>query len=63
MWSPGILAAAAATVARVSLVLCGNDLQALGVYEAARQARLRIPHDLAWSASTTSPTADGAVHR
>jgi LacI family xylobiose transport system transcriptional regulator len=27
-------------------VLCGNDLQALGVYEAARQAGLRIPHDL-----------------
>ncbi|NUT53133.1 MAG: substrate-binding domain-containing protein, partial [Saccharothrix sp.] len=27
-------------------VLCGNDLQALGVYEAARQAGLRIPQDL-----------------
>ncbi|MEQ4304005.1 substrate-binding domain-containing protein [Plantactinospora sp. B6F1] len=27
-------------------VLCGNDLQALGVYEAARQARIRIPEDL-----------------
>jgi LacI family transcriptional regulator, xylobiose transport system transcriptional regulator len=27
-------------------VLCGNDLQALGVYEAARQAGLRIPEDL-----------------
>jgi LacI family xylobiose transport system transcriptional regulator len=27
-------------------VLCGNDLQALGVYEAVRQAGLRIPHDL-----------------
>ncbi|MFJ6197345.1 LacI family DNA-binding transcriptional regulator [Micromonospora sp. NPDC092111] len=27
-------------------VLCGNDLQALGVYEAARQAGLRIPYDL-----------------
>ncbi|WP_117211588.1 LacI family DNA-binding transcriptional regulator [Allorhizocola rhizosphaerae] len=27
-------------------VLCGNDLQALGVYEAARQAGLRIPDDL-----------------
>jgi LacI family transcriptional regulator, xylobiose transport system transcriptional regulator len=27
-------------------VLCGNDLQALGVYEAARQAGLHIPRDL-----------------
>lgn len=27
-------------------VLCGNDLQAFGVYEAARQAGLRIPDDL-----------------
>ncbi|MCE6998617.1 substrate-binding domain-containing protein [Saccharothrix sp. S26] len=27
-------------------VLCGNDLQALGVYEAARQAGLRVPDDL-----------------
>jgi LacI family xylobiose transport system transcriptional regulator len=27
-------------------VLCGNDLQALGVYKAARQLGLRIPHDL-----------------
>jgi LacI family transcriptional regulator, xylobiose transport system transcriptional regulator len=27
-------------------VLCGNDLQALGVYEAARQAGRHIPHDL-----------------
>lgn len=27
-------------------VLCGNDLQALGVYEAARRLGLRIPEDL-----------------
>jgi LacI family xylobiose transport system transcriptional regulator len=27
-------------------VLCGNDLQAFGVFEAARQAGLRIPRDL-----------------
>jgi LacI family xylobiose transport system transcriptional regulator len=27
-------------------VLCGNDLQALGVFEAARQLGLRIPLDL-----------------
>lgn len=27
-------------------ILCGNDLQALGVYEAARRAGLRIPQDL-----------------
>jgi LacI family transcriptional regulator, xylobiose transport system transcriptional regulator len=27
-------------------IMCGNDLQALGVYEAARQAGLRIPQDL-----------------
>jgi LacI family xylobiose transport system transcriptional regulator len=27
-------------------VLCGDDLQALGVYEAARQAGVRIPQDL-----------------
>ncbi|MFC7481538.1 substrate-binding domain-containing protein [Luedemannella flava] len=27
-------------------IVCGNDLQALGVYEAARQAGLRIPRDL-----------------
>lgn len=32
--------------ARPTAVLCGNDLQALGVYEAARRAGLRIPHDL-----------------
>jgi LacI family transcriptional regulator, xylobiose transport system transcriptional regulator len=31
---------------RPTAVLCGNDLQALGVYEAARQAGLRIPHDV-----------------
>jgi LacI family transcriptional regulator, xylobiose transport system transcriptional regulator len=31
---------------RPTAVLCGDDLQALGVYEAARQAGLRIPHDL-----------------
>jgi LacI family xylobiose transport system transcriptional regulator len=29
-----------------SAIICGNDLQALGVYEAARRAGLRIPHDL-----------------
>ncbi|WP_367128791.1 LacI family DNA-binding transcriptional regulator [Saccharothrix sp. HUAS TT1] len=27
-------------------VLCGNDLQALGVYEAARQEGVRVPQDL-----------------
>jgi LacI family xylobiose transport system transcriptional regulator len=27
-------------------VVCGNDLQALGVYEAAREAGVRIPQDL-----------------
>jgi len=32
--------------ARPTAVLCGNDLQALGVYEAARRAGLRIPEDL-----------------
>ncbi len=31
---------------RPTAVLCGNDLQALGVYEAARQAGIRIPQDL-----------------
>jgi LacI family transcriptional regulator, xylobiose transport system transcriptional regulator len=31
---------------RPTAVLCGNDLQALGVYEAARQSGLRIPQDL-----------------
>ncbi|GAA5193649.1 LacI family DNA-binding transcriptional regulator [Rugosimonospora acidiphila] len=31
---------------RPTAVLCGNDLQALGVYEAARQAGVRIPQDL-----------------
>ena len=31
---------------RPTAVLCGNDLQALGVYEAVRQAGLRIPQDL-----------------
>jgi LacI family xylobiose transport system transcriptional regulator len=31
---------------RPTAILCGNDLQALGVYEAARQAGLRIPHGL-----------------
>jgi LacI family transcriptional regulator, xylobiose transport system transcriptional regulator len=27
-------------------IVCGNDLQALGVYEAARQAAVRVPDDL-----------------
>jgi LacI family transcriptional regulator, xylobiose transport system transcriptional regulator len=27
-------------------IMCGDDLQALGVYEAARQADLRVPRDL-----------------
>lgn len=31
---------------RPTALLCGNDLQALGVYEAARLAGLRIPEDL-----------------
>ncbi|MDU0293533.1 LacI family DNA-binding transcriptional regulator [Saccharothrix longispora] len=31
---------------RPTAVVCGNDLQALGVYEAARQAGLRVPQDL-----------------
>ena len=31
---------------RPTAVLCGNDLQALGIYEAVRQAGLRIPDDL-----------------
>lgn len=31
---------------RPTAVVCGNDLQALGVYEAVRQAGLRIPQDL-----------------
>lgn len=31
---------------RPTAVLCGNDLQALGVYEAARRTGLRIPEDL-----------------
>jgi DNA-binding LacI/PurR family transcriptional regulator len=31
---------------RPTAIFCGNDLQALGVYEAARHAGLRIPHDL-----------------
>jgi LacI family transcriptional regulator, xylobiose transport system transcriptional regulator len=31
---------------RPTAVLCGNDLQGLGVYEAARRAGLRIPDDL-----------------
>jgi LacI family transcriptional regulator, repressor for deo operon, udp, cdd, tsx, nupC, and nupG len=31
---------------RPTAVLCGNDLQALGVYEAARMAGLRVPRDL-----------------
>jgi LacI family xylobiose transport system transcriptional regulator len=31
---------------RPTAVVCGNDLQAFGVYEAARQAGLRIPDEL-----------------
>ncbi len=31
---------------RPTAIVCGNDLQALGVYEAARRADLRIPQDL-----------------
>jgi LacI family xylobiose transport system transcriptional regulator len=31
---------------RPTAIVCGNDLQALGVYEAARRTGLRIPRDL-----------------
>jgi LacI family xylobiose transport system transcriptional regulator len=31
---------------RPTAIVCGNDLQAVGVYEAARRADLRIPHDV-----------------
>ncbi|MFI5916722.1 LacI family DNA-binding transcriptional regulator [Dactylosporangium sp. NPDC051541] len=31
---------------RPTAILCGDDLQALGVYEAARRAGLRVPEDL-----------------
>jgi LacI family xylobiose transport system transcriptional regulator len=31
---------------RPTAILCGNDLQALGVYEAARRLGLRVPQDL-----------------
>jgi LacI family transcriptional regulator, xylobiose transport system transcriptional regulator len=31
---------------RPTAIICGNDFQALGVYEAARRAGLRIPHDI-----------------
>jgi DNA-binding LacI/PurR family transcriptional regulator len=31
---------------RPTAIVCGDDLQALGVYEAARRAGLRIPDDL-----------------
>jgi LacI family xylobiose transport system transcriptional regulator len=31
---------------RPTAIICGNDLQALGVYEAARRAGLRIPEDV-----------------
>ena len=37
---------AAAPARPPTAVFCGNDLQALGVYEAARRAGLRIPEDL-----------------
>ena len=31
---------------RPTAIFAGNDLQALGVYQAAREARLHIPEDL-----------------
>jgi LacI family transcriptional regulator, xylobiose transport system transcriptional regulator len=31
---------------RPTAIFCGNDLMALGVYQAAREARLHIPEDL-----------------
>ena len=31
---------------RPTAIIAGNDLQALGVYQAAREARLHIPEDL-----------------
>lgn len=31
---------------RPTAIVCGNDLQAMGVYEAARRSGVRIPHDL-----------------
>jgi LacI family xylobiose transport system transcriptional regulator len=42
---------------RPTAILCGNDLQALGVYEAARRAGLRIPDDLSVVGFDDLPTA------
>ena len=42
---PGASAAAASPIRRPAII-AGNDLQALGVYQAAREARLHIPEDV-----------------
>src|SRR5581483_7312733 len=31
---------------RPTAIVCGNDLQAMGVYEAARRSGLRVPQDI-----------------
>ena len=49
---------------RPTAIFAGNDLQALGVYQAAREARLHIPEDLrASSGSTTCRSRSGSGRR
>ena len=48
---------------RPTAVVCGNDLQALGVYEAARLAGLRIPADLSVIGYDDLYTPGGAARR
>ena len=44
-------------------IFAGNDLQALGVYQAAREARLHIPEDLSVVGFDDLPVAAGSVRR
>lgn len=44
---------------RPTAIFTANDMQALGVYQAAREAGLRIPEDLSVVATTTCRSRPG----
>ena len=48
---------------RPTAIFAGSDLQALGVYEAARRPGLRVPEDLSVVGFDDLPLAGGSVRR